>query len=215
VEEEDEEEEDEDAEGDTSSCDSDMDSDPGAETRSRQINDIVRRLEKRDNPDASGDSSAEEDDEDVEAPEAPGDVGEKGDGQQCEEQQDQGESYPPGSFVVVIYQNDWYVGKVLEKEGEPEAEEGDQYLFVSFMQRLQGDHLKWPSRLDLLNVLKDDVLFACVPPTPSASTSSSRVSNLALSKEDLKKAKQMFLESKGYYPTNCILYLSIRYWYCT
>jgi hypothetical protein len=74
--------------------------------------------------------------------------------------------------VVAVYQEDWDVGQILAKEGEPEAEEGDQYVLVSFMERSCGDLLKWPKRSDILNVLKEDILFSCQPPAPRAATSS-------------------------------------------
>ncbi len=30
-------------------------------------------------------------------------------------------AYTPGSYVVAVYQSDWYVGQILDKDGEPEA----------------------------------------------------------------------------------------------
>ena len=85
------------------------------------------------------------------------------------EEQEKGKDeqiYPPESFVVAVYQGEWYVGQVMSKEGEPEAEEDDDYLLVSFMERSKGDLLKWPQKMDILNMLKDDILFLCQPPTP-------------------------------------------------
>jgi hypothetical protein len=109
--------------------------------------------------------------------------------------------YMPGAYIVAVYQENWYVGQVMEKEGEPEAEEADCYVFVSFMKRTTGDLLQWPKQLDVLNVLKDDILFSCQPPTPSRATSSSRSTTFSLSKIDLKNAKRLFLLNKAYYPT--------------
>jgi hypothetical protein len=110
------------------------------------------------------------------------------------------QDYPPETYVVAVYQGEWYVGQIVAKEGEPEAEEADEYVLISFMQRTSGDLLKWPKRSDLLNMLKEDILFACQPPTPSQSTSSSRSVTFSLSKADAKKARKMFL-TKAYYPT--------------
>jgi hypothetical protein len=31
-------------------------------------------------------------------------------------------AYTPGSYVVAVYQSDCYVGQILDKDGEPEAE---------------------------------------------------------------------------------------------
>jgi hypothetical protein len=110
------------------------------------------------------------------------------------------QDYPPNSYVVAVYQGQWYVGQTIAKEGEPEAEEGDQYVLVSFMERSTGDLLKWPKRSDILNVLKEDILFSCQPPVPCASTSSSRSLTYSLSKADAKKAKILFM-TKAYYLT--------------
>jgi hypothetical protein len=110
------------------------------------------------------------------------------------------QDYPPDSYVVAIYQGDWYVGQTMSKEGEPEAEEGEQYVLVSFMERGTGDLLKWPKRSDILNVLKEDILFSCQPPVPCAATSSSRSFTYSLSKAEAKKAKKLFM-IKAYYIT--------------
>jgi len=64
--------------------------------------------------------------------------------------------YRVDSYVACIYENGWYVGQVMNKEGKPEADEREEYVLVSFM-RWTGpkvDQLKWPERLDILNVLK-------------------------------------------------------------
>ncbi len=61
--------------------------------------------------------------------------------------------------MVAIYQGDWYVGQVMAKEGEPEAEEGDNYVLISFMEKTAGDLLKWHRRSDILNMLREDIMF--------------------------------------------------------
>jgi hypothetical protein len=113
-------------------------------------------------------------------------------------------SYQPGNYVVAIYQDDWYVGQVMEKEGEPDAEAGDEYLLLNFMKKMvPGDRLRWPQQKDVLNTLKEDILFCCQPPMPSASSSSSRSVTFSLSAEETKKAKAMLNDrtSKACYPT--------------
>jgi hypothetical protein len=62
--------------------------------------------------------------------------------------------------------------------------------------------LQWPRRLDLLDVLKVDILFSCQLPNPSPGTSSSRSITYSLYKEELKKAKHLFMLNKAYYPTS-------------
>jgi len=110
-------------------------------------------------------------------------------------------NYKPDSYIVVVYEGDWYVGQVMSKDGEPEAEEGDQYLLVTFMERFNENSLKWPRRMDILNVLQADVLFECQPPSPGMASSSSRSLTFKLTDGDLEKAKQLFDLFKAYYPT--------------
>jgi hypothetical protein len=72
--------------------------------------------------------------------------------QQDQEEVEMATEYPPGAYVVAVYQEEWYVGQVME--GETEAEKGDEYIFINFMMRTTGEKLQWPRRLDLINVLK-------------------------------------------------------------
>jgi hypothetical protein len=176
--------------GDASDSDSDMDalsdshgdSESEDNERSRLVSNIVEKLNEK------------EDEEEQDEPEEQNQVKNK--------DKKYKQDYPAKSFVVAVYQADWYVGQVLDKEGEPEAEEGDQYLLISFMERTKGDLLKWPQKPDILNMLKDDILFLCQPPVPCASTSSSRSISMSLTKAELKKAKEMFMQqTQAYYPT--------------
>ncbi len=65
----------------------------------------------------------------------------------------------------VRYEGNWFVGEVIDKGREPEAEEGDNYVFINFMQHgqkgSQGERLVWPRKVDRLNVLKEVILLAC------------------------------------------------------
>jgi hypothetical protein len=112
----------------------------------------------------------------------------------------------PNSYVVAAYDGDWFVVQVVDKTGEPEADAGEQYLYLNFMEQL-GDSLKWPRRLDMLNTLKEDVLFVCEPPTVSSKSSSSRSVTYTLSKATFKKAKNMFLLYQASYLTKLNLKL--------
>lgn len=67
-------------------------------------------------------------------------------------------AYLPESFIVAAYLGDWYVGEVIEKNGQPEAEPSEEYLLVSFMEKMPGDLLKWPRKPDILNTLKVGLL---------------------------------------------------------
>lgn len=120
------------------------------------------------------------------------------------------EDFPVGSYVVAIYQGeDWYVGQVLDKAVEPEADKNDLYFFVNFMEKGKGDVLKWPVKLDMLNMLESDILFMCEPPLPVSSSSSSRSVSFTLNKAELKKAKHMFMLSKAYYLNKTLFFCNI------
>ena len=104
------------------------------------------------------------------------------------------------------------MGQIMPKEGEPEAVEGDQYLLVNFMCQCSasGDRFKWPKKMDVLNVLKDDVLLTCEPPIPSQGSSSSRSTTFSLDKAEIRKAKKLFLQHQAYYPTKISVTISCR-----
>jgi len=80
-----------------------------------------------------------------------------------------------GNYIVAKYDEGWFLGQILSKEEEPGADPGDQYVYVSYMERVGVQQVKWPARPDLLNTLKSDVYFGCDPPVPSAGSSSSRM----------------------------------------
>jgi hypothetical protein len=124
-------------------------------------------------------------------------------------QESDAQLFLPGSYIVALYQEDWYVGQVMSKEGEPEAEGGDEYVFVTFMEKTSGGLLKWPHRSDILNVLREDVLFSCEPPAPCGASSSSRSLTYSLSRLDLRKAKNIFA-TKAFYPTT-VSFTQYRY----
>jgi len=185
--------------------------------RSRTVKNIVQRLaRKRSLLDRDEDGDDDEDEEEEQAEEAEEDEQAEEEGTSEETNKDQEKKggkknkqeaavYLPSSFVVAVYGEDWFVGEVRDKEGEPEAEESENYVFISFMKCTAV----WPKRLDLLNVLKDDILFSCQAPTLSRATSSSRSTTFSLSKSDLKRANNLFMLYKAYYPTKTLLYLNV------
>jgi hypothetical protein len=214
--------------GDASESSSDFssseDEDSSDEERSRRVQTILERLSKKsdrvkktiakkrswedgeeeeqnDEEEEGGDidqldtvNESQQNDEEEE-----GDVDQPAD-QTSEPDQPAQDQFLPDSYVVAVYDEDWFVAQVVNKTGEPEADMGDQYVYLNFMERL-GDSLKWPRRLDMLNTLKQDVLFVCEPPTVSSRSSSSRSVTYTLSKATIKKAKEMFILHQAYYPT--------------
>ncbi len=117
--------------------------------------------------------------------------------------------YLDDSYVVVVYEEEWYVGQVVSKEGEPEAEESDDYVLISFMKRTSLDHLQWPMRTDMLNVLREDILFSCQVPVLAPASSSSRSLSYLLPKSDLDKAKKLFMIYKAYCPTKTSFFYNL------
>ena len=117
--------------------------------------------------------------------------------------------FPLESFVIAVYQDQWYVAQVLDKETEETAEKGDDYLILSFMEQVPGrNSFKWPEKKDILNTLKDDVIYKLKqPPAISTTTSSSRVTFM-LTGKDFDQAKQTFIFYQAYYPTKIYLYLT-------
>ncbi len=116
----------------------------------------------------------------------------------------QQEEYLPASYVAVMYEGNWFVGEVIDKGRDPEAEEGDNNVFINFMQHgqqgSQGECLVWPRKVDRLNVLKEDILLACQALLPNPSVSTFRGVTYSLSKAEIEKTKKLFIRFKAYYP---------------
>ena len=69
------------------------------------------------------------------------------------------QDFQQGSFFICVYQEGWYIGQNVQR-GRTETVEGDQYLFVNFMCQCSAneDGSRWPKKMDVLNVLKEDIL---------------------------------------------------------
>jgi len=167
------------------------------EKRSRNVRSIIRKLRKKCldnwttaegtvpvNDPGSGPSS-----EPVEE--------EEGEGSTSEEDDPEMIDYQPRSYVAAVYDDDWHVGQILDKEVEPEAEKGDKYVFVNFMEKRK--QFRWPEKLDLLNVLKKDILCVVKAPKITIGTSSSRAVSFQLDQKDLKKVVEKFQFFKAWF----------------
>jgi hypothetical protein len=198
---------------DSSNSSSDESSDESGKERSRRVQNIIRRLaKKRSLPEEDENEQDDDCEAEVEkaAEEQESHIKQKGEKEKQTGEENQ--QYLPGSYVAVIYEGDWYVGEVIDKNGEPEAEEGESYVFVNFMEHnqqgsKQGERLVWPKKLDMLNVLKEDILFTCQAPTPNPTTSTFRGVTYSLSKAEIIKAKQLFARFQAYYPTKICFFL--------
>ncbi len=110
---------------------------------------------------------------------------------------------------MAIYQGeDWYVGQMLDKDEEPEAEKGENDLYVTFMEKIKGDLLKWPRKPDDLNMLKDNILFACQTLHPVLPPSLSEVQFHSL--EGWAQEREAYVHAE----TGLLSHLKIsdRYW---
>jgi len=96
----------------------------------------------------------------------------------------------PNTCVVVLYDEDWHIGQVLDKNNEPDAEDDDDFLHINFMERKKQLH--WPEKLDLLNVPKCDIICTVRAPTITFGCSSSRSVSFQLSQADIKKVSTLF-----------------------
>jgi hypothetical protein len=78
---------------------------------------------------------------------------------------------------------------VLDKEKEKNALAAEDYVYLSFMQRVVKDRdlFKWPDKADKLNTLREDILFVCAPPSPHMPPAAAGVT-YSLSKTETKKS---------------------------
>jgi hypothetical protein len=86
---------------------------------------------------------------------------------------------------------------VIHKNGEPEIEEGENSVFINFMEHnqqgsKQEECLVWPKKLDMLNVLKENTLVTYQAPTPNLTTSTFHGATYSLSKAEIIKTKKPF-----------------------
>jgi len=91
---------------------------------------------------------------------------------------------------------------------EPEADPDDEYLFLNFMEKTK--QLRWPVKLDTLNLLKTDILCSVKAPTINSGCSSSRSVSFRLDPKDQKKVITLFQNFKVYY-LNTIPYPFLKF----
>jgi hypothetical protein len=117
--------------------------------------------------------------------------------------------YKPGLYVVVLYESDWFVAQMQDKEQEQEADRDKNYVFLNFMKKNHtGDSLQWPRMTDRLNILQEDILLGCDPLIPGAGTSSNRAPTFSLS-----NSKLMIRLKKAYYLTKTFLLHFPVFWF--
>ncbi len=85
---------------------------PDVDVMSAVVRKIIKKLGVKRKREEVERKEEKEDDPDIEQQQQQPDLQQKED---CP-------GYTPGSYVVAVYQSDWYVGQILDKDGEPEAE---------------------------------------------------------------------------------------------
>ena len=96
------------------------------------------------------------------------------------------EDCQPGTYIACIYDDNWYVGNIIE------CSEEHSDILVSFMNRNENNILSWPTgpRKDECWVPIQHVL--CLINAPSAQ--SHRVRNYIINFDDLNKIKSLYLK---------------------
>jgi len=126
--------------------------------------------------------------------------------------------FPLGQHFVVVYEEDWFVAKVVDKQESGIPDWGSNYIHMEFMEKRNGNLLKWPTKgRDILNMLEEDILFACQEPSSLPSSTSSQSQRHSARKsdfrnlpaEDVKMATSMLAEYKESYPTT-VRYLPVH-----
>ena len=170
---------------------------------------------RRDDSDSSS-SSSDSEDENEEIRGIVDRLGEQSDEEEQEQEEDEDDpfpvpdvDYPVECFVIAVYNNKWYVAQVLDKDKESTAEKGDDYLILSFMEQVADRNcFKWPEKRDILNTLKDDIVYKIKNPPSISGATSSRVS-CAIAWTEFDQAKIAFRNYQAIYPIKILLYLKL------
>jgi hypothetical protein len=93
-------------------------------------------------------------------------------------------AFPVGSFVVAVYDRNWYLAQV---EGEEPENECEGFTLLKYMDRKGHNKFVWGEVNDLLKTINTDILLAVDPPLPNSSRF------WGLPKDDLKKVENLFM----------------------
>ena len=77
-----------------------------------------------------------------------------------------GPEYAIGSFVVAVYDQEWYIAMV---EGEEPEEEVDGFTMLKYMERRGDNQFVWGTTKDTLKTNNKDILIKVDPPVPVSS----------------------------------------------
>ena len=76
------------------------------------------------------------------------------------------DQYPVGSWVVVVYEAQWYIAQV---EGEEPEEEVTGFTLLKYMERHGHNQFTWGKKADQLKTNNSDILLKVDPPIPVSS----------------------------------------------
>lgn len=93
-------------------------------------------------------------------------------------------AFSVGSFVVAVYDRNWYLAQV---EGEEPENECEGFTLLKYMDRKGHNKFVWGEVNDLLKTINTDILLAVDPPLPNSSRF------WGLPKDDLKKVENLFM----------------------
>ena len=110
--------------------------------------------------------------------------------------------FPVGTYLVVVYDLDWSVGQVLDKKESKIDDCGPDYLHLNLMSKKTDKFLSWPARKNIVNVLREDVLFQCQEPEDFGKAMtvrhSGRLAQLKMIPEDDRnRAEELLLKYQG------------------
>ena len=148
-----------------------------------QVGRPARKKTFLDDADMTSDSEEEDDPMEVDVEEQ----------EQVVEQEQAVEKLDVDSYVVCVYQEEWYIGQVVDKTN-------DEYYDIKYMERVAAGTFKWPNKDDKLMTCKEDILFKCEPIVSFAS-STIRAVKFTLPKNDLKKFDKLMTQLKDYFHT--------------
>ncbi len=99
--------------------------------------------------------------------------------------------YPVGSYVVAMYDNEWYVAQVEAEEPENECE---GFTLLVYMERKGPNQFMWGTTRDSLKTINRDILLRVDPPIPVSSRLMGLPKNIVKDIEKLLRVKWSIIE---------------------
>jgi hypothetical protein len=88
-----------------------------------------------------------------------------------------------GSFVVAVYDGNWFIAQVEAEEPENECE---GFTLLKYMERHGNNQFSWGQKIDQLKTINTDILAKVDPPIPISSR------HYGLPKDSVKKIETLF-----------------------